>query len=600
MTGPAVERTAAFATLARLNTLYMIQNAGSGHIGTSFSSLDIVSWLYLEALGEQDIYFSSKGHDVPALYAVLIGLGRLPFEKLHQLRRLDGLPGHPDVGTPHIATNSGSLGMGVSKAKGMALANRLNGKQARIYVLTGDGELQEGQFWESLPSAVNRGLSEITVIVDHNKMQSDTWVRRVSDLGDLEQKFSSFGWHVDRCDGHDPSALSASLEAAREVTDRPQVIIADTVKGKGVSFMESTGMADDITHYPYHSGAPGLGQFSAAADELLGRATQQLGRKPETIRLAPPEPVTPPPTQRLIAAYGKALLSAGQRHDKLVVLDGDLLIDCGLQPFVKAFPERFVECGIAEQDMVSQAGGLALAGHLPVVHSFACFLAPRANEQIYNNATEHTKVIYVGSLAGLVPGGPGHSHQSVRDISALAATPGLLLIEPGCEAEVEMAVRYAVDCAESVYLRLVSIPCPISFDLPEDYQLVTGRGAKLLDGERILIVGYGPVLLEQACLAAQELGASVVDLPWLNHVDREWLAQTISGYDHLVTLDNHFIAGGQGEMLAAAVAELPGHRPRVTRIGLTEIPACGTNPEVMRYHGLDAQGLAERITATCA
>ena len=161
----------------------MIAGAWSGHIGTSFSSLEIMSWLFLNEMrdldkgpGACDIFFSSKGHDAPALYAVLIGLGLLPPSKLHQLRRLHGLPGHPHVETPYIQANTGSLGMGISKAKGMALANRLAGTPRRIFVLTGDGELQEGQFWESLGSAANRGLGEIVAIVDHNKIQSDTWV----------------------------------------------------------------------------------------------------------------------------------------------------------------------------------------------------------------------------------------------------------------------------------------------------------------------------------------------------------------------------------------------------------------------------------------
>src|SRR5690606_15430229 len=138
-------------------------------------------------------------------------------------------------------------------------------------------------------------------------------------------------------------------------------------------------------------------------------------------------------THRLVAAYGRALLDQAERHPELVVLDADLVLDTGLIPFRERYPERFVECGIAEQDMVSVAGGMALRGALPVVHSFACFLSARPNEQIYNNATERTRVVYVGSLAGVVPGGPGHSHQAVRDIAALGGVPGLIMLEPSCE-----------------------------------------------------------------------------------------------------------------------------------------------------------------------
>src|SRR5919107_1844318 len=216
----AAVRSDAFAALARINVLYMIAGAWSGHIGTSFSSMDIMSWLFLNEIRDLDkgpdacdIFFSSKGHDAPGLYSVLIGLGLLPEEKVHQLRRLHGLPGHPHVETPFIQANTGSLGMGISKAKGMALANRAAAIERRIFVLTGDGELQEGQLWESLVSAANRGLGEIVAIIDHNKIQSDTWVQQVSHLGDLEAKLRAFAWHVVRVDGHDVAALERTFRA---------------------------------------------------------------------------------------------------------------------------------------------------------------------------------------------------------------------------------------------------------------------------------------------------------------------------------------------------------------------------------------------------
>jgi transketolase len=273
-----VARARAFAALARINTLYMIAGAWSGHIGTSFSSLEIMSWLFLNEMrdlkkGAQqtDIFFSSKGHDAPALYNVLIGLGLLDEDKLHQLRRLHGLPGHPHIETPYIQANTGSLGMGISKAKGMVLANRLAGVERRVFVLTGDGELQEGQFWESLPSAATRGLGEIVAIVDHNKIQSDTWVENVSSLGDIEAKFRAFGWHVARCDGHDVAALEKTFRALDDVENVPKVIIADTVKGKGVSFMEGPAMTEGQL-YGYHSGAPGEKQYTDGLAELLESA----------------------------------------------------------------------------------------------------------------------------------------------------------------------------------------------------------------------------------------------------------------------------------------------------------------------------------------
>lgn len=609
-------RTALFATFCRINTLYAIACAGSGHIGSSFSSLDIVSWLFLNELrfpkgdptAPEDLYFSSKGHDVPGLYAVLTGLGLLEFDKIHSLRRLGGLPGHPDVSTPGIVTNTGSLGMGISKARGMVFANRLQGRDGHVYVLTGDGELQEGQFWESLQPTVNQGVHEITVIVDHNKIQSDTWVEKVSHLGDLEQRLAAHGWYVKRCDGHDLAALRSILAEFKTITDRPKVLIADTIKGNGVSFMAHTSMKPEDTLYRFHSGAPDDATYTRAAEELIAVANaqlQQLGA-PELALKTQPRPDRPPVdgAQRLVAAYSKALVEQAQKNSRLVALDADLVLDCGLIPFQETFPDRFFECGIAEQDMVSQAGGMALRGLLPVVHSFACFLSTRPNEQIYNNATERTKVIYVGSLAGLLPGGPGHSHQSVRDISALAGVPGLVMIEPSCEAEVALALDYCVNRTyQSSYIRLVSIPCSIPYTLPDRYQLELGQGVALTEGDDAILFSYGPVLLPQAWEAAQKLKdqdvhLKVVNLPWLNQIDLSWLRQVTQGYRWVFTLDNHYLIGGQGDRIASGLAQLGLGTQQVVPLGVREIPKCGQNSEVLQAHRLDAASLAEGIIQT--
>jgi transketolase len=608
----------AFAALARINTLYMIARAWSGHIGTSFSSLEIMSWLFLHEIRDLDegpaacdIFFSSKGHDAPALYSILIGLGLLPEEKMDNLRRLHGLPGHPHVETPYIQANTGSLGMGISKAKGMAIANRLAGRPRRIFVLTGDGELQEGQFWESLASAANHRLGELVVIVDHNKIQSDTWVEQVSGLGDVEAKVRAFGWHVSRCDGHDVAAIERTFRALDAVTDRPKAVIADTVKGRGVSFMEGPSMkAGEL--YAYHSGAPTESEYARGAKELLDAAARlfdSAGLGPlATKKGRRPERREPRVTQNLINAYKDALVAQADRHPGIVVLDADLVKDCGLVPFARKYPERFVECGIAEQDMVSMACGLAHRGALPIVHSFACFLSARPNEQIYNQCSEASKVIYVGSLAGLLPGGPGHSHQAVRDIGALASVPNLVMAEPAVEAEVHALFDHFVGTAkESAYLRLVSVKWPVPFDYPAGQRVQQGRGWVVRDGRDLVVIGYGPWLLSNAWHAAEELERTagvttrLINLPWLNRVDSGWLTDAIGGRRAMVLLDNHYVRGGQGDMVAAAVAEL-GLEPAmsVARVGVTELPECGTNDEVLAYHRLDTASLVTAFRAAVA
>lgn len=608
--GP-VEKTALFAALCRINTLYMIARAGSGHIGSSFSSLDIMSWLQLNELAkpstnggyeQKNIFFSSKGHDAPGYYSTLIGCGVLDFNLIHQLRRINGLPGHPDISTPNIVTNTGSLGMGISKAKGIIFANRLQKKTEDVYVLTGDGELQEGQFWESLISAANHELHELTVIIDHNKLQSDTLVSRVSDLGELEAKLAAFGWHVSRCNGNDLKDLSKTFAATRGVADKPKVIIADTIKGKGVSFMEHTSIDSDVEFYKFHSGAPMDDAYVKAAQELIDSANAKLAAvqasalKLETVNR--PVAIQPENPQRLVQAYSKALIEQARKNPNIVALDADLILDTGLIPFQKEFQHRFVECGIAEQDMVSQAGGMALRGLIPIVHSFACFLTSRPNEQIYNNATEGKKIVYVGSLAGVTPGGPGHSHQAVRDISAIASIPGLVLMEPSCEAEVAPLLDWAININErSSYLRLVSLPCVLPFSIPDDYKPEVGKGLVLREGGDIVLVGYGPVLLAAAYEAAEMLSdkdgveAKVINMPWLNRVDQQWFVDTIGSARTLLCLDNHYIDGGQGMRLASAVASSGLSGMTIRQHGLKSVPVCGGNDEVLREHQLRAQDI---------
>lgn len=616
---PPAERAALLADAFRLNTLYMIMRAGSGHIGTSFSSMDIVTWLHLYELqdspvGEepavpQSIYFSSKGHDAPGLYSVLAGLEVIAFDLIHNLRRLGGLPGHPDrETTPAVHVNTGSLGMGVAKAKGIARAQRLNGERRHIYVLFGDGELQEGQFWESLQPAANESFGEIVGIVDANKIQSDTWVADVSDLGSLVERIAAHGWAVETVDGHDIQQLAEVLERLqRDHPDTPKMIVADTIKGRGVREMEPHDLAHDgRSLYGFHSGAPSVDVYERGTTELLAKVNDRLAAigAPELAieRDTIPGRVAPTMADKLVAAYGDELkLIADERAD-VVAFDADLVLDTGLIPFRDAHPDRFFECGIAEQDMVSQAGAIALAGKLPLVHSFACFLSTRPNEQIYNNATENSKVIYTGSLAGLVPGGPGHSHQSVRDISALGAVPGLRMIEPANERETRAALRWAVEQNDtSTYIRLVSIPVELPFALPDDYDLRFGRGTKLRDGKDVAVVAYGPVMLTQAWLASDRLAeqgmqVSVINLPWLRDIDANWLAEAVGDVRLLVTVDNHYASGGQGEMVVNALAALGS--PLATRtlsLAVDRVPVCGTNDEVLAAHGLDATSIARRV-----
>jgi transketolase len=630
-------RLALLADMCRANALVAVKRAGSGHLGSSFSAMDVVAHLLFseldtETLGwehpDRDVYFSSKGHDVPGLYAVLHALGVIPTERLLRLRRLGGLDGHPDIGVPGVEANSGSLGMGVSKGRGIAWAKRRLGRGGRVVVMTGDGELQEGQNWEAFQGAAHDRLGRLWVVVDRNELQSDRPTEEILGLGDLESKLRVFGWEVAACDGHDHAALRAIFASFRHGDpERPKVLVAHTLKGAGVSFMEHPrALVDGGGVYRWHAGAPDDDAFARAYRELTVRVESRLvdlGLGPLELEPVPPlvetlaasalqgEPssgagapaAAKVSDEYVAAAYGEELLELAAQNERIVVLDADLASDCRVRGVELAHPERFVETGIAEQDMVSMAAGLARHGLLPVVNSFASFLASRANEQIYNQVSEGSKVIYALHYAGLLPAGPGKSHQSVRDVSLLAALPNVTVMHPANAAETRAVLRWAVEEAEeSVAMRLAIGPSPRKIALPDGYRLAPGRGALLTTGGDALLFAYGPVLLHEALLASEALRArgirlGVCALPWLTRVDEIWLAETVAGLSDLFVVEDHAPVGALGDTLRRTLAAAGLRDHAITVFGVEGWPVCGTPPEALRAHGLDGASLAQRIAA---
>jgi len=601
--------------MCRLNTLSAVKKAGSGHIGSSFSAMDIFTLMYFSELNtvdvgvdnpDRDIFFSSKGHDSPGHYSILAAAGILEFEKIYKLRRIDGLDGHPDVKIPGMEINSGSLGMGISKAKGMAYAKRIGNRKGRVLVLTGDGELQEGQVWESLQTTAHQRLNNVHVIVDFNKIQTDKPVKEIIDLGDLEKKFEVFGWYVERCDGHDFTAIDNVFTRFKNITDKPKVLIADTIKGKGASFMEGPqALKDGDGLYQWHSGAPDDDSYEKGLIEISDRINNLLResgldplhlevketREKDRVKLKDI-------AEKVVNAYSETLVELGEERDDIIVLDADLSADCGLRPFENSFPDRFIENGIAEQDMVSMAGGLALQGYLPVVNSFGVFLSSRANEQIYANATEGTKIIYVCHYSGLIPAGPGKSHQSLRDISLFGALPNCVIVEPCNAIEAKLVLNWCVNEAkENCMIRLAISPSPRTINITDSHDFKIGKGTLLKDGKDAVIFAYGPVMLNEALIASEllekeDISLKVINMPWLNRVDNSWLENAVGECRGVFVLDNHSTYGGLGDCL---LNEISISDKKFTKLGVESYPACGTPQEALSYHGLDGKSLAERI-----
>ncbi len=385
----------------RMNILYMVQQAGSGHLGGSLSSLDIMLPLFYETMAPDDIFITSKGHDAPALYAIMFAKGLLPFDFIHSLRRPWGLPGHPTCQIPGILFNTGSLGMGISKANGLSISDQIAGRNRTIHVLVGDGELQEGQIAESIRNI----QPNVVVHVDANGFQLSS---------------------------------TATLPY-----NAPEFIIHQTVKGSGISFMEHNNS--------FHAGGLSEPDYKRAVVEICKRLWDAWVILSTMQRIPYDRPTR---SHELVKAYSIALVNLG-RDTRIVVLDSDLAPDCGLLEFRAKHPNRFIQCGISEQDMVSTASGIAAGGLIPIVHSFASFLCRRANEQIYNACLESRHIIFVGTMSGMLPVGPGTSHECINDIEIMRTMPNLTILQPATETEVVTALSWAIyESTKPVYISL--------------------------------------------------------------------------------------------------------------------------------------------------
>ena len=585
------------AFACRLNILSMIKKAGSGHIGSSFSAIDIVlatrRFLNREAPRE-GIFFSSKGHDAPAIYAAGHVLAELEDNSLLTLRRMNGLPGHPETHIPGVPTNTGSLGMGISKAKGFILGARAAGKPDPIVItLLGDGELQEGQIWESMPGAARDKMGSLIAIVDGNKIQSDTWTEKVLPLGNLRSRVSGCGWNYFECNGHDSDEMQTALkEALRD--DKPTFIYAHTVKASGVPLMSN--FAADASYFRFHSGAPTDDDYMAASDYLCKILESEpsesdikaLSSNRSHDSLAVDKEVRTR-TPSLIQKWNSLLRSECSRNEKIIALDADLTYDTGTYELSRDYPLQYIQCGIAEQDMVSIAGTLALTGNIPIVHSFASFLTTRALEQIFNNTTENTRIIYAGFLSGIVPTGPGHSHQAVIDVGVMGSIPGVKIFEPACPFELELALKNSLVYEGPSYIRINSIGI---VDSPHEMNHLPNLISRH-KGKDIAFVTSGVTMVSLVEKLAITKDISIYTRVEVNRELSEDEIGHLIRYSLVVVLENYTKCRGSFEMIRNKMQDTS---VKVIRIGIDEIPRNGDLDSVLRWHKLDYDSIDEVVT----
>ncbi len=457
----SIEQLKDAANLMRGYDLIALCAAGSGHAGGTLSVMDITAALYLKVANhdpqnpswpDRDRIIWSTGHKAPSLYLGLAVAGFCPVEDVMTLRKL-GSPyqGHPHwLKLPGVEVSTGSLGQGLSIAVGMALAARLDGKHHKTFCLMGDGEQQEGQIWEAAMEAGHFHLDNLIGIIDCNRLQIDGWVKDVMSVEPLAAKYASFGWEVLRIDGHDMNQVVDALQQAKRVVRRPVVILADTVKGKGVSFMQDQA--------GWHGKAPNYEELMRALNELglseripvqqlLDRAKRYQADVEQRLSSAMPKfsrdywwnagetmKVRMEPTRK---GFGQSLAENGD-DERVVCLGLDISGSITISDFYSGKPERkkrWISMGIAEQSATSAAAGLAKEGKLPVLGTYATFAAARNLDQIRTSVCYgNFNVMIAGAHGGVSVGPDGATHQALEDLFAMEGLPNMSVVVP-CDAE---------------------------------------------------------------------------------------------------------------------------------------------------------------------
>ena len=568
--------------------------AKSGHPGGSLSVADIMAYLYFCEMKtyaenpsdpDRDRFVLSKGHCAPALYGALALRGFIKEADILKLRHTDGpLQGHPTIKTPGVDMSTGSLGQGISAAVGMALAGKLDKNSYRVYTVLGDGECEEGLVWEAAMLAGNKKLDNLLAVVDFNNLQIDGTLAEVNSPEPFDKKFEAFGWNVITIDGHDVDQINKAFKEAKTVKGQPTVIIAKTMKGKGISFMENKAS--------WHGTAPNREQYEKAMAEL---GFEPLPA-PEVKATTTTAPATPMIATR--ESYARALKDMGKTDENLVVLDADLACATKTGVFAKEYPDRFINAGIAEQNLMGTAAGLAAAGKTVFASSFAMFAAGRPYEIIRNSIGYTGFPVNIGAThAGVSVGEDGATHQCNEDIALMRTIPGMVVINPADDTEAYAATIAAAKCQSPCYLRFGRFATPV-FNDPATYEFKLGQAITLKEGKDVTIIATGLPVHEcvkaAEILEKHEISAKVMNIHTIKPLDKSAVIKAAIETGFIVTVEEHSTIGGLGSAVCEAVA-LAKPVP-VVRLGVEDkFGHSGPAAELLDEAGLTAEKIAQSV-----
>ena len=597
------------ANLLRKWSLISTTEAESGHPTSCLSAADVTAVLFEKYFTYDlakplnlynDRFVLSKGHASPLLYALFGMAGAYPLEELKTLRKLGSrFEGHPVPSFIYAEAATGSLGQGLSVGAALALIARRENLPYKTYVLTGDGELAEGQIWEAANFSSYHKLDNLIALLDINRLAQSQETMFGHDIEKYISRFQAFGFEVRAIDGHNFSEIDSAFDlAVKNNTGKPFAIIAKTFKGKGISFLENKdgwhgkvlkkdelqkaltelGNVDDSLHFHLKKPSPAKLQESISVNTTVKMSFEK--NKDYATR----------------EIFGQVLAKMGEKNKNIYTLDGDVKNSTFTEDFQKAWPDRFVECYIAEQNMVSVAAGLSRLGKIPFVATFAAFLT-RAADQIRMARVSEANIKFVGSHVGVSIGEDGPSQMGLEDIAMFGAIPGTIILQPADAVSAAKLVPLMALHQGFAYMRTLRSKTHLLYENEEEFQI---GGSKILQQSRDdqLTVAATGITVFEAMKAAEELkregiNVRVVDCYSINPIDEVTLKKCLQETRKkiLITVEDHFIHGGLGDFAAA----ITGINKQVEKMAVTKISQSGTKDQLLDDAGISAAHIINRV-----
>ena len=589
----------------RVDSVRSSAAAGSGHPTSAMSAADLVAVLASKYLRydfgnhedpNNDHLIFSKGHASPLLYSLYKAAGAITDDELLTFRKFGSrLQGHPTPAIDWVDVATGSLGQGLPIGVGVALAGkRLDRLPYRVWVLCGDSEMAEGSMWEAVQYAGFVGLDNLTAIIDVNRLGQRGETMAGGDTDYYASRARAFGWKAIEIDGHDVCQVDAAYAEAIATEGIPTVIVARTLKGRGVVAVEDVdGAHGKALPDPEQAIAELGGPRSIAIDvRTPANGAAPNAFPPGTASRPAYEPGDEVATRR---AYGDALEALGHERNDVVAVDGEVNNSTYTDAFADAHPDRYMEMYIAEQQMVAAAVGLQVRGWVPFASTFAAFFA-RAYDFIRMAAISRADLRLVGSHAGVSIGEDGPSQMGLEDIAAMRAVHGSTVLYPSDANQAARLVPQMADRKGIVYMRTTREPLPVLYGANEEFAIGGSHTARSSDNDAVTIVAAG-ITVHEALKAADTLeqegiGVRVIDLYSIKPIDAATLESAAADTGLIVTAEDHWREGGLGEAVLSVLAESD-ERPRVRLLAVRDMPASGTPADLLNAAGIDAAHIAD-------